>query len=233
MPKSSKKASLSSKLSQKKTAIIVVAILVVGLLGNRFLASQKQAPKKVNGQHQARLISPLIVKNKSIQPTITAFGTLKAKEKIQINAEVGGVLERRSVRFKEGREFVRGEILLQINADQTDYDLKSQKSQFLNSITKLIGDYKIDFPTRTQVWELYLGKFNIDDSLPPLPEISTRKEKYFLGARNILHQFYAIKSLEVKQSKYQIRAPFDGVVIDSQVEEGNLVQINQKLGTLI
>ena len=51
--------------------------------------------------------------------------------------------------------------------------------------------------------------------------------------KGLLAQFYKVKSLEERLSKYTIISPFQGTLIDAYASEGSLVLTGQKLGTYI
>jgi multidrug efflux pump subunit AcrA (membrane-fusion protein) len=66
-----------------------------------------------------------------------------------------------------------------------------------------------------------------------LPEFSSDKEKYFVSGRGVLTAYYAVKNLEVRHEKHQIKAPFSGVLTEALVTPGTLVRVGQRLGEFI
>jgi RND family efflux transporter MFP subunit len=70
----------------------------------------------------------------------------------------------------------------------------------------------------------------VDQSLKPLPEIKSKKEKFFITGRKIYSSFYSIRNLEARLDKYNIRAPFTGIVTESNVNPGTLIRVGQKIG---
>jgi len=73
----------------------------------------------------------------------------------------------------------------------------------------------------------------MNKSVPKLPVFLSDKEKYFVSGRGILTAYYNVKNLEVRLSKYKIKAPFSGVVTEALVSSGTLVRSGQKLGEFI
>ena len=61
----------------------------------------------------------------------------------------------------------------------------------------------------------------------------SKREKYLVASRNLLSQFYSIKSAEERLSKYKIYAPFSGVLTATSIQPGALVRQGQKLGELM
>ncbi|MEM9674061.1 MAG: HlyD family efflux transporter periplasmic adaptor subunit, partial [Bacteroidota bacterium] len=69
--------------------------------------------------------------------------------------------------------------------------------------------------------------------LQPLPETSSEGEKYFITANQVYNTYYSIKAQEERLGKYTIRAPYAGLVTQTQVDFGGMVSPGQLLGTLI
>ena len=62
----------------------------------------------------------------------------------------------------------------------------------------------------------------MNENLKPLPQPINDKEKYFVNGRQIVTNYYNIKNLEERFSKYIIRAPFNGILTESTVNPGTL-----------
>ena len=94
-------------------------------------------------------------------------------------------------------------------------------------------DIRLDYPIEFQKWEAYLTSFDINKTTPKLPVMNTDKEKYFISGRGINTAYYNVKNLEVKLGKYNLRAPFKGILTEALVTPGSLVRAGQKLGEFI
>jgi multidrug efflux pump subunit AcrA (membrane-fusion protein) len=67
-------------------------------------------------------------------------------------------------------------------------------------------------------------------SLQPLPEVTDQQFRMYLNRQNVFSTFYSIREQEVRLKKFTIRAPYNGVVTDHQLNPGALVQNGQMLG---
>ncbi|WKK67263.1 efflux RND transporter periplasmic adaptor subunit [Lutimonas zeaxanthinifaciens] len=173
------------------------------------------------------------VKNSTIPITITANGNLVAKNKIEIFSEVQGVLQPTAKEFRPGNSYRKGEVILKLNSEEHYANLQAQKSNLYNSITSIMPDIRLDYPEEYNKWEQYLKDFDFDKPTPTLPEISSEKEKFFISGRNIYTTYYNVKNMEVRLTKYTIRAPYDGILTDAMVNPGSLIRSGQKLGEFI
>lgn len=210
---------------------IAVAALVFGYGVYNMIVSSKKPAERIESGPQVKNVKGLEVKNATTSSNIEITGRLFARQKIEVFSEVGGVLKEESQRFREGNYFAKGTPLIVIDNEEQELNLQAQKSSLMNQITLMLPDLKTDFPKSFEQWEKYLKEFSPSKTLAPLPEPSNEQERYFLSARNVYNLYYSIKSQETRLEKYTIVAPFNGRVSESNITEGTLVRIGQKLGT--
>jgi len=224
-----------SKISRRVILNIVFGVLLIvgGVSAFRMLsANREEVERKPPGANLRKVLSER-VENNDIIAEIPVTGKLSAFNKIELYAEVTGVLQPNSSRFREGNTFTQGQILLAINSDVPYQNLQSQKSEMLNSITLIMPDLKLDYPEAFPQWEQYLQEFDLSRPLKPLPQPEDDQVKYFITGKNLYNLYYQIKAQEAQLQKYVIRAPFTGIVTESTIKPGTLVRSGQKLGEFI
>jgi membrane fusion protein (multidrug efflux system) len=212
-------------------SVLGVLLIVVAIMLAKNMIANKQKPKpKFN-----KIVKTVFVEkaqNKNIPIIITTNGNLLAKNRIEIFSEVQGVLEAEKA-FKAGTHYRKGETLLRVNKDEFMASLQSQKSTLFNLITSVVPDIRLDYPKEYSKWEAYLQNFDFDKSTLSLPKFSSDKEKYFVSGKGIITSYYAVKNLEVKLDKFEIKAPYKGILTEGFVTTGTLVRVGQKLGEFI
>lgn len=218
---------------RKIISIALAILLVVGsVLLAKYLIDNKQKPKpKFN--KIVKTVFTETVTNKSIPILITSNGNLEAKNKIELFSEVQGVLMPTSKEFKEGTSFRKGQTIIKINSDEFTANLQAQKSNLFNGLTAIMPDIRLDYPEEYEKWQAYLNNFSLVKPIVNLPLTNSDKEKFFISGRGILTTFFNVKNLEVKLAKYNLRAPFNGILTESLVNPGSLVRSGQKLGEFI
>ncbi|SNR33685.1 efflux RND transporter periplasmic adaptor subunit [Lutibacter flavus] len=218
---------------RKIITIILAVVLVAGsIFFAKYLIDNKNKPKP-KFEKIVKTVFIDTVKNTSIPLIITANGNLIAKNKIDLYSEVQGVLKTTSKEFKPGTKFNKGETIIKINSDEFYTNLQAQKSNLFNNLTSIMPDIRLDFPNEYLKWQNYLQNFDFNKSIDKLPETTSEKEKFFISGRGIVTSYYNVKNLEVKLSKYNLRAPFSGIITESMVNPGTLVRSGQKLGEFI
>ncbi|MDP5140255.1 MAG: HlyD family efflux transporter periplasmic adaptor subunit [Spirosomaceae bacterium] len=151
----------------------------------------------------------------------------------QLFAEVQGKVLPGGVNFKNGVSFSKGDVLLKLDNREFRLALEAQRSAFLNSLTSLMPDMKSDYADNYPNWLKYIQSYKTGTALPPLPETLSDKEKYYVTTYQIYSQYYTIKSQEERLSKYQIIAPYSGMITTATIDVGGLVSPGQPLGTII
>ena len=173
------------------------------------------------------------VKNSTIPIVIPANGNLTAKRRVELYAEVQGIFTPGSTLFKAGQTYRQGQTLIRIDASEYYASVQSAKSNLYNSIAAIMADLRLDFPEVFPKWQAYLNGFDLNKTTPKLPSMSSEKENYFITGRGIVSNYYNVKNLEQRLSKYTISAPFDGILTEALVTEGSLIRSGQKLGEFI
>ncbi|AXG68856.1 toluene efflux pump periplasmic linker protein TtgA [Kordia sp. SMS9] len=212
---------------------ILGVVLIAGALyfGNMIASGKekrKPIPKKV-----VKTIYTDTVQNKVIPIIIPANGNLVAKRRVELYAEVQGIFKGGRKLFKPGQKYRRGETLIRIDAAEYFANVQSSKSNLYNSIAAIMPDLRLDFPEIYPKWQQYLSSFDMNKTTPKLPEMTSEKEKYFITGRNIVTNYYNVKNLEQRLTKYTISAPFSGILTEALVTEGSLIRNGQKLGAYI
>jgi multidrug efflux pump subunit AcrA (membrane-fusion protein) len=212
---------------------ILGALLIAGAIyyGN-ILASSKKKKKPVP-EKVIKTVYTETVQNTTIPIIIPANGSLVAKRRVEIYAEVQGIFKTGRKLFKPGQKYRSGETLIRIDAAEYYANVQSSKSNLYNSIAAIMPDLRLDFPEIYSKWQNYLTSFDLNKTTPTLPEMTTEKEKYFITGRSIVTNYYNVKNLEQRLSKYTISAPFSGILTEALVTEGSLIRNGQKLGEFI
>ncbi|WP_452225243.1 efflux RND transporter periplasmic adaptor subunit [Lacinutrix chionoecetis] len=213
-------------------SIIGVLLIVFSFLFAKNLIENKNKPKPV----AAKVIKTVFtdtVQNSTIPIVIPANGNLTAKQRVELYSEVQGIFRSGKHLFKPGQEYRRGEVLIRVDAAEYYASVQSAKSNLYNSISAIMPDLRLDFPDVYQKWQTYLNGFDLNKTTPKLPEITSDKENYFITGRSIITNYFNVKNLEQRLSKYTITAPFSGILTEALATEGSLIRNGQKLGEFI
>ncbi len=216
-------------MTVRKSWIIALVVIVATVFAFNKISKGKEKVAK-NTTRIDKVAMYKVVKNSRQPLEIEASGQLKSKNTFDVYSEVTGVLKAGGKEFRTGTRFRKGELMVSIDDSEAKAQLLSKRSEFQNLITSIIPDIKIEFPKEFAKWENYLNEFEIEKSINTLPKLSTTKEKYFISGKKVFTQYYSIKNLEARYDKYNLRAPFNGVVTQANIKPGGLVRAGQKMG---
>lgn len=219
------------------TRKIVLSILGVVLIALSFYFAKVIIDSKTTPAPRPNRVVKTVfvdtVQNTSIPIVVPANGNLVARQRVELFSEVQGVFKRGNKLFKPGQAYRAGELIIGIDAAEYRASVQSAKSNLYNLITSIMPDLRLDYPEVSPKWQQYLSGFDMDKVTPALPEMTSEKERYFISGRGILTSYYNVKNMEERLAKYNIRAPFAGVLTETLVTEGTLIRSGQKLGEFI
>ena len=220
-----------------KQKIIVFAVFALILLGGFLLMRQFSGMKELPPERPKTVSSNYVKVNpvdyRELDTEVVAYGRITSSQPLSLIAEVGGRLFRGQVLLKPGVNFRQGQLLGRINDAEVRLTLQSRKSEFLNLIASSLPDFKIDFEEAYPTWQTYFESIEIDQTLPELPEVDSNKLKTFLATKNILRDYYSIKSAEENLRKYYFYAPYDGSIATVSLESGTVVNPGATIATII
>lgn len=215
------------------TAILTLAITILGMLTYHYLGKQKDPVRK--NFEQAKVLRAVDVKqyvSEDAKNNIVIDGRLNSFKTVNLFSKVTGQLASSTKAFKKGAYYEKGELLFDIDQREARYNLFALRSNLLNQITQIMPDLKLDYPQAFQNWKQYLDAFDVEAPIKELPKITSDQEKYYVASKNIYNTYYSIKSNEARLADYKIYAPFSGVVTAANVFEGSMISPNLQLGTL-
>ena len=213
--------------------IIPVAIVGAGILLMSFLSGFGEEPPKTKPPVKAKSVEAMIVQPGSNSADVTVYGRLNSSQPVILTAEVEGTLKKGDVLFRPAQKFSKGDLLIKIDDSQATLDVKSAKSDFLNSLAQVLPEIKIDFPDNYDLWQNYFNSISFDETLPEMPKAKNQKIKLYLTRYSIYKLYFSVKNLEIRHSKHYFYAPFDGAVISADVREGSVARPGTRLGQII
>lgn len=219
----------------RKLVIVLSALglIILGFVLMNVLSAMKKEEKKPPVIDAIRYVKAKPVEYENIETEVVASGRVASAQYVDVTAEVQGKILAGNVPLKKGQSFQQGALLAKIFNEEAAYNLKGRKSRFLTSIANLLADFKVDYPDSYTTWNNFFESINIDEKLPELPEPKSKQEKVFLATRNILSDYYSIKSAEVQFEKYNIYAPFSGTYTEVYLEPGSVANPGSRLGKII
>ncbi len=223
-------------MSWRKITFIVVALIVLlgGSAGLSLLfISMKPNPKKAVEPELIRSVLAEKVEYGEVISPVTRPGRVSSSKEVMLVAEASGKIEKGSVLLKDGESFKKGQLLGTIYRDEAELALKASKSNFLNTLSNILPDLKIDFPDNLDAYYNFFQSIDIDKDLPELPEVKDVKLKVFLSSKGVLSEYYNIKQDEKQLNRHSLYAPFNGTFTNVNYEVGSYVNTGGQIAQMI
>ena len=209
----------------KKNQIILFAIVltVTGALYAIVLANKKEDVKEKKGAETSKYISVRTIKNQERSLKISSYGQIVPFTELDIAFEISGRLQGGDLSMKPGTKFRKDDLLYKVNSEEMFYNLNARKEQLSRLIIGILPDISIDFNEDYDKWSYFLKEIKPSGLLPNLPKFSSDKEALFISSKGIYAEYWTIKGMEERISKYIYLAPFNGAVSEIYTEPGAII----------
>jgi RND family efflux transporter MFP subunit len=203
--------------------VLVFLILLSGILIFTGLIRSKPEIKKRQPEEVAPSVKARIINPSPEHIFIEADGTVRPERIINLISEVSGRVIYKSPSLVTGGEFKKGDTLLKI--DDRDYvaEVELAKAQLEDARSRLTKLEEESRESRRE-WK----QFSNEDPPPlvlKLPQLEAQKAE--VRAREA-----GLTKAKLRLEKTVIKAPFDGKVLDENVDEGEYVRTGQILGRI-
>ena len=217
---------MQQRLVLRRVIVSVIGALAILWLGSSlkdFLGSRPSPVRQMSFRESSKAVQaePVVLKSREI--FLSNMGKVISESAVDIITEVQGAIQPGRVSLKRGQSFAAGQVLFRIDDEEARLTLYAQKSNFMTAVASVLPELKIDYPNTFSTWQTYFESLSVEENLPKLPEIKSSQEKVFFSTRDILNQYYSIKSAEERLDKYVVRAPFSGSYIEVLQEVGSVV----------
>jgi len=216
-----------------KSFLIPLIIISVSIIITIFLFSLRTDPPKTPASPKEKVVDISVVKLEDISSSLTGLGKLTSAQPLVLFSEVSGIVQKGNITFRPAQFFKKGDLIVKIDDRQIKLDINSAKSDFLNALSSVLPEIKVDFPDEFNVWQDYFDKCDVYSSLPQLPDAQNQKIKLFLSRFNVYKLYFMVRNFEVRLEKYYFYAPFAGSILTADMPIGSTARNGSRLGEVI
>ncbi|MBX2885687.1 MAG: efflux RND transporter periplasmic adaptor subunit [Granulosicoccus sp.] len=204
--------------------LIPVAVLLVAWLIARSIISSGPEPRTRPSFSAAQSVEAVTLKREDYQVRVLAQGTVRPARESALVPEVTGVIKTLSPNLVKGGFFTKGELLLAI--DEQDYAIAlAQAEAGYAQASAVLQEEKARAAQAVADWKS-LGRKGKPSGL-------TAREPQLAAARASLAAAKAsVQQARLDVARTQINAPYDGGVLEIDVDEGGFVSRGMTLGKI-
>jgi multidrug efflux pump subunit AcrA (membrane-fusion protein) len=208
-------------MKRSQLILLVVFVVISGVIYLALANNRKDVAKEMKPEEKTVYVPIREVQNQLRTVSMESYGQVNPNSEINISFEVQGKLLRGAVTMKPGMKFRKGQLLYHLNKSDSEYSLMARKSALTTLIVASLPDIELDFPSERKKWIDFLEGLDPNGkSLPEFPKTNSSKESLFIVGRNIMTEYYSLKSQEEQLKKFAYYAPFSGTVITVNAEPG-------------
>ena len=202
--------------------LLVLGILLFGFFGAMSFTMLKDEPRKTDRIIYAPLVRVIEIDVGTQQVIVNGNGTLQARTRINIVPQVGGRITYIHPNLRAGGVFKANEVLIKI--ERIDYQLvvTQAEAQVAAAHTTLELEMAEADASREEWLDLYPNQ-----SVPTLvghePQIAEAKAEVKATEARL-----AQSRLDLQRTR--VRMPFDGRVVESMIDVGEVISANQQVG---
>ncbi len=216
-------------MSKKKTALKIILpllVLVLGLVGMRFLLLQKSAPQRQARARPGALVEVLVVKQVDRPVRIFATGTVQADQEVTIVPQVSGRVVTVARNMVAGGFFKKGELLFGLESIDYELAVDQARAVLARAESELLITRGRAAVARQEWTRLNQGRDIGPNPLVVMEPQLKEKEAGLASARAGLRQ------AELNLARTRITAPFNCRVRSEQLGIGQYIRSGSRVATV-
>lgn len=170
---------------------------------------------------QASLVEVQTLKKQEINDLQEFIGTVNFDKKSKIASESSGVAK--NINFEVGQKVKKGEVLVQIDSDILDAQIKAAQSA--------VNMYEVQLKNAKKNFERYsalLEKKSIAQKV-----FDDSKVEYDVANENLVSAKAKLNELSIQKSKKVIKAPYSGVIVEKSVNLNEWLNTGNPVATIV
>ena len=174
--------------------LVVVELVIVALAYVKYGQFQKGMAMMAKMAPADPAVTTIVAKGQTWQPILSAVGSLKAINGVQISTDIAGIIS--EIAFESGKPVKKGDLLIRLDTKQEEAQLRAAQARY------------------------DLAKLNLARKQDLLDKKAAPQADYDAAAAEARQAQAAIDEVQAVISRKTIRAPFDGLLGIRQVNVG-------------
>lgn len=203
-------------------------VFVVVVVGAAMLVSISLKPES-SDRIPTRAPDPVVVsvvapEATDYEPSLSLNGVVEARTVTNVIPQVGGRVIDVSPAFRPGAGFAKGDVLFRI--EPSDYELAVERTLAeIESARSELALLEAQAAAEQQIWDQQFPDRKIPDLIAKVPQIAAAKARIHSGEA-------ARAAAELSLRRTVVRAPFDGRVLDTRLDIGQVIAAGATVGSV-
>lgn len=204
-------------------------IIGIGIGGYYIFVSSKPTITRQKSQIKVPKVEAMPIDLTNATVTVSAMGTVVPSRKITLQSQVSGEVVKIANKFTPGGKLQKKETVLRI--DPRDYEIELQKKRSV--LAKAKAEFKLE-QGRQDIARQELEMFEQGSNLAVAEtEFALRKPQLEQARAELKSAEAEVAKAELDLSRTKIKAPFNALVTERNVNLGSQVGVQDDLATLV
>ncbi len=204
--------------------VIALAAAAVTYMMTTSTHAQRSKPER-----QARLVEVIDIAPQASRLSIEAWGTVLAARQVTLQSQVAGEVQHTSDAFEPGARVARDELLLQI--DPADYKLAIRQRRA--DLTKAKAELALEEGKREVAQQEFALLSQETGPSQQQRRLMLREPQRETARAAVAAAEAALAAAELGLARTRVKAPFNALVMERQVNTGTRVSNGANLATLV
>lgn len=213
--------------SRMPKGLLPLMILVLGVVGAVLLIKLKPEPPKRPAVRHLPSVQVRRVSGDAPRVDVEGYGSVAARRRISLAPQVSGVVKSTGEGLRTGGVFARGDVLVRI--DEADYRLAVENARAQVAAKEYaLAQAEQEAEIARREWE----RIRQDGDADEPHALVLHGPQLKLARADLEAARAALAKAELDLSRCTLRAPFDGRVVEENVDAGQLVMTGGPLATI-
>lgn len=170
---------------------------------------------------QAALVETATLKKTEVNDLQEFMGTVNFDKRSKIASQSSGIAK--NINFEVGQKVKKDELLVQIDSDILDAQIKASQSA--------VNMYRVQLKNAKKNFDRYsalLSKKSISQKV-----FDDSKLEYDVANENLISANAKLNELSIQKSKKQIKAPFSGVIVEKNINTNEWLNQGSQIATIV
>jgi len=214
-----------------RNLLTAVVILVVGLLLSVVLVKTGRRTERQAPPASRPVVAVFSVAPDGAPVTVRGFGSVRAKRSVELVPQVSGRVVEKSRYLEPGAYISAGEVLLKI--EDTDYVLKVEQARSNVAQAEYnLAQAEEEAQVARREWDrVGAAGFGGEEGAEPTPLV-LHEPQLKLARANLAASQAALRQAQVNLERTTIAAPFEGRVLQANIDAGQFLPAGQPIGSV-
>lgn len=208
---------------------IPVVIIAAGGVALAYFKNTGPRIKRERPKPRVAVVEVLSARRGQATPTIQAMGTVMASREVTLRARVSGEIQALSDEFAPGGHIAQGETVLEL--DPADYEVAVQKAK--SALEKAQADLAIEQGNQTIAREELRLLSETPSDMVNETDLLLRKPQLRQARATVSSAQAELRQARLNLNRTSVRAPFNALVVQRNVNLGSQVNTQDTLATLV